>query len=600
MLSPDSRSLYTSALTPPPGFVFDQALATTYSLDPTTLLMVPLHLALLHGQHEAKTARIALLEGLRQVAERTTIYAERGRMQVPAATHVLYAHLEPMVIEVRAPNGGAFHPKLWLLRFVEVDGSGTVLLRLLVLTRNITADRSWDLSLQLEGQPTGKYLASNRALGELVRDLPSMAVGEVADDRWAQAERLSDELRRTRWELPPDYESVQLHVLGRSKRVWMPPRSKEMVVISPFVRASAIEQLRQTTDRLVAVIARPEELDALPGEVQALAEQWYVLHDAAETEDGEAPESRDTLGLHAKAYVLRCGWDTKLIVGSANATNAALLAGANIEVLAELTGKRSRAKGIDELLGPEGLGPMLVRYAPPVAPVALDEAERAAEKALENARTVIAGINLRIRCERAGDEWNLALQPDQNVGLADIAELRAWPLTVGDDRAVDARALGNGDSVDLGRFACASVTGLVAFELVAANKAGKLRFALNLPLDGMPPERDAAIMRTVLRNRDGFLRYLLLLLGDRDGTSLLNRMLGGRGQSTGAWGLGAGNELPLLEELTRAFSRDPDRLREVGQVVERLRGAGDGEELIPQEFLELWNIFAHALNEEEQ
>jgi len=36
MLNPDARSLYTGAVCPPPGYVFDQAIATTYSLDPAT------------------------------------------------------------------------------------------------------------------------------------------------------------------------------------------------------------------------------------------------------------------------------------------------------------------------------------------------------------------------------------------------------------------------------------------------------------------------------------------------------------------------------------------------------------------------------------
>ena len=38
MLNPNSRSLYTSALTPPPGMMFDEAVATTFSMDPALLL----------------------------------------------------------------------------------------------------------------------------------------------------------------------------------------------------------------------------------------------------------------------------------------------------------------------------------------------------------------------------------------------------------------------------------------------------------------------------------------------------------------------------------------------------------------------------------
>jgi hypothetical protein len=599
MLSPDVRSLYTNALLPPPGFVFDQAIATTFSVEPTTLLTVPLHLALLHRVQDAEQNGIALLEALRRVTERTTVYSERGRMQVPRKTHVLYALLESMVVEAKAPQGGAFHPKLWVLRFVVPDSDEPPLLRLLILSRNLTEDRSWDLLLQLEGQPGGQYVAANRELGELIRDLPTMAVGDVSEMRRAQAALLGDEVRRTHWELPAGFESVVFHVLGRKRGRWLPPRSSELAVISPFLTAPALAELRETTGRLVAVISRPEELDALTAVERSIAEKCWVLDEAAESEDGEALEYRDVLGLHAKAFVLRCGWDTKLFVGSANATSAALLAGTNIEVLAELSGKRTKVKGIEEMLGADGLGSVLMEYQPPEAPVPADAELQAAEKALEVARGTLAGSRLSIRCERAEDEWRLVLQGQERVPLQGIARLRAWPLTVSEELAADAWGLLSEGHAVLGRFSAASITGLIAFELVAAARPETtLRFALNLPVEGLPDERDAAILRTVVRNREGFLRYLLLLLGDLAPGEPPVQELTGRGSGASGWGSGAMDEMPLLEDLARAFSRDRARLREVGRVIERLQGSAEGEQIVPQEFLELWRVFKQALGAE--
>ncbi|MCC6558756.1 MAG: phospholipase D family protein [Polyangiaceae bacterium] len=600
MLSPDVRSLYTAALTPPQGHAIDQAIATTFSIDPTTLLTVPLHLALLHRGRGVEQDPIALLEAIRRIAARTTVYAQRGRMQVPAGTHVLYGLLEPMVIEARAPHGGVFHPKLWVLRFVEPESGAPPLLRLLVLSRNLTADRSWDLLLQLDGRPTGQYVAANRELGELIADLPTMAAGEVPEARREQAERLGDELRRTRWELPDGYESVAFHVLGRRKGPFRLPPSHELAVISPFVRDAALEMLRASTKRLVAVISRPEELDeiARTRDPRSIAEGCWTLQESAETEDGEAIEGRDTLGLHAKAYILRCGWDTKLFVGSANATSAALLAGMNIEVLAELTGKASRVKNIEDLLGPEGLGPVLMPYTPPEAPAPLDQAEQAAERALEAARGLLVDAALTARCAREADGWALSVEAAAAVLLQGIAALRSWPLTVTEDRAADASGLVTAGRAALGRFAVASITGLIAFELTAAGVQKRLRFALNLPVVGLPAERDAAILRTVVRNRDGFLRYLLLLLGDLSGMEEPAGPGAGGGEGTGAWTGAASFTSPLLEELTRAFSRDRARLREIGQVIRRLQEhADDAEAVVPPEVLELWQVFERALGE---
>ena len=41
MVSPDSRTMLTAALKPPPGMAFDAAVATTYTLDPALALMLP-------------------------------------------------------------------------------------------------------------------------------------------------------------------------------------------------------------------------------------------------------------------------------------------------------------------------------------------------------------------------------------------------------------------------------------------------------------------------------------------------------------------------------------------------------------------------------
>jgi hypothetical protein len=222
MLSPDARSLYTAALTPPPGFVFDAAVATTFSLDPSTLLTIPLHLALLGRGREEVMLRdpIALLEALRRTADRVTVYAQEGRLLVPGTSHILYGLLEKVIWEVRAPNGGAFHPKLWALRFVDPLNTEPSLLRLVVLSRNLTADRCWDLALQLEGHVGRKNVAEGREIGEFIAALPTLCARPIAKERREEAERLGDEIRRTRWELPAGFEELRFHVLGRKQRAW--------------------------------------------------------------------------------------------------------------------------------------------------------------------------------------------------------------------------------------------------------------------------------------------------------------------------------------------------------------------------------------------
>src|SRR5580700_5687318 len=85
MLDPNSRSLLVDSLRPPPGYTFDVGLATTYTLDPTTLLAIPLHLALRSSEDRNAMLQdgVALLEALRRTTDRLSIFCQQGRICAP-------------------------------------------------------------------------------------------------------------------------------------------------------------------------------------------------------------------------------------------------------------------------------------------------------------------------------------------------------------------------------------------------------------------------------------------------------------------------------------------------------------------------------------
>lgn len=602
MLDPNARSLYTGALRPPPGYVFDTGLAATYSLDLATLLSVPLHLALFSAEQEGEVPAdaIRLLESLRRTATRLSVYCQQGRIHAPRSDHALYGALAPVIVEARAPLGGSFHPKLWVLRFVGEGGEP--LMRLMVLSRNMTRDRSWDLSLVLEGRPGGRRRAENRELAELVEGLPGLARRRVPVGLARQAEALGEELRRVAWQKPEGFEEVWFHVLGLRPRKWSLPGSKRLAVISPFCADEALKKLADTTGYPAALISRAEDLAALEEATRDRFAQCLVLDEAVETEDAASDGAADGVaegatpalrGLHAKAYVAEVGWYTHVFTGSANATRAALLGRINVELVAELVGKRSAVGGVDDLLGEGGLREILVPFALPEGPPPDGDEER---RRAERLREAVVDADLRMRCEREGDTWRLILESARPFELDEGAGLRAWPVTLSEDRAVVADPLARGEPVGLAPCALASVTGLVAFRLDFSGQ-NSLRFVLNLPVDGLPEGRESAWLRAVVSDRAGFLRYLLLLLAQED------RLAGNPGlppMPAGGGGAGTGRDpsgLPLIEQLTRTLSRDPKRLNSVGRVVRELGMSDEGEEVLPPGFVELWGVFERALKE---
>ena len=58
--------------------------------------------------------------------------------------------------------------------------------------------------------------------------------------------------------------------------------------------------------------------------------------------------------------------------------------------------------------------------------------------------------------------------------------------------------------------------------------------------------------------------------------------------------LADGEDIPLLEELTRTYSRHPERLAEISGLVRDLSKGGKNA-IIPEDFLDLWTVFESAI-----
>jgi hypothetical protein len=274
------------------------------------------------------------------------------------------------------------------------------------------------------------------------------------------------------------------------------------------------------------------------------------------------------------------------------------VAATNVEILAELTGKRSRVGGIDTFLGVDGLGEYLTDFEPPeeVPPLSIEEQ---AEKIIDAARADLMLAGIRLSCSPADkDAWDLRLFAKRNIKLKQIESIRIWPISLPRESAIDGFPLVTTAEALIPRCATASITGFVAFELTTALCSHAVCFVLNLPVDNMPEGRDAAVLRTIVANREGFLRYLLLLLQDMDNLPSVGDILSATG---GKWNAGDSLDgLPLLEELTRAFSRNPGRLDSVRNLVKQLNATSEGHDIIPAEFMDLWRVFDSTLQEGER
>lgn len=596
MLSPDTRTIAIDLLRPPAGCRLDKAVLTTYSLDLEALLALPLAV-LAHadgGMEELLADPLLLLEALRQAGDRIHLFVDEGGIAIPRADRALYALLESSVHPVRAPNGGAFHPKVWFVRFLDADDAP--LLRVAVLSRNLTFDRSWDIALASEGRPAGRRRrAQSRALGNLLRALPDFATQAVAESVAADLQLLTGEVERTLFPSPEGFDGVvafeALGLVRRRNSAWRPlDRGTRLIAIAPFANATGLNALSSIATGERTLISRQDTLDSLPEDLLEPWDRLLVLSDVAEAEVDDAAADQPT-GLHAKAIGIEYDWDVSWFVGSANLTAAAFL-GRNVELMASMTGRKGRSGGrtgfgIDRFLE-AGFGKLCETYhrceqsEPDIELIAALERLDAARKRL------LADGALRVVCASDGESWNWSLtgKLEFDPGI----EIAAWPVSVGEDQAKPL-------SLPLiWHLPAARLTTFVAFRLRTRDvKVDDVRLTLKLPAEGMPENRLAQVLRTLIDSPERFLRFLRALLGGLDG--LVDWSFGnGSGSEVSPWGVGLQGET-LLEDLIRVASREPERLRPVRRLIHDLRATEEGRVIVPDDLFALWTVVDEALGE---
>ncbi|NIC05357.1 phospholipase D family protein [Billgrantia bachuensis] len=609
-LDPEQRVLYGDNLQAPPGYIFDAAVATTFSLDFETALAAPVSLALFAAENRDEILRhpLALLEGAERIAGRLAIFTDAGRILASSAPHSrLCSLLERTIIEVTAPQGGAFHPKMWALRFTPVQPNEPPRLRVLVLSRNLTCDRSWDIALTLDGAISRRPRRGNRPLAQFIRQLPDSACAAVDEDTRALIEQLSEDIRRAEWSIPEPFDSVSFAVNGLGGKPWQPDRCARLGVISPFCDDAALDLLASLPHREPPrLISRSDQLAALSPDTLAQFAQAAVLDEMATTEDGEEAEAEtETLqGLHAKAFIAESGRDTSITVGSGNATRPALLSGRNVELFATLTGRRSRVGSVEQIMGPQGFG-RLTREFRPGELAAPDPERRAVEARLEEARRSLCRSELTLHCQPAetGDTadslWSVRLVPTEPLPLESMSALAVWPITRGEGHRREAlEALCAGRPVDLGAMPLIDLTRFMAFRLMDAATDSSVLFSTGFDLAGLPAERHGAIMRWVIDSKETFLRYLQLLLAEL-GEPFAAALAAQTDKGAGGW-RAAADDMPLLEEMVRALCRGGEQLQAIERLISRLDSAeAGGPNPIPPDFRTLWETFRVALKAKE-
>ena len=582
---------YGRLLIPPQGYKLERAIAATYSLDLNTLLSIPV--ALFYSQTlEGKIngERFQVLEAIRRTAKTVSVYCQEGQIHVPDRYNRLFAFMEEMIVPVRMTDAfTSFHPKVWALRYSSGTDGGPVIYRILVLSRNLTYDRSWDLAVTLEGRVGGSLREVNRPLVDFLAHLNK--IHPIAD-----FPRFAKDLARVKFDCPEKFDRIAFHPMGIDGYRVSPFDGQDAdaaLCISPFIDKQTVEELRGRAQDDFWLFSRQTELAKLPPELVKRCKaycisDWIVEGERMEASDDSNAECVDQ-DLHAKLFVFqqpdKCRW----FVGSANATEAARTR--NTEFLVELVGGDrhcSLERAAADLMGIDGA---FQEFLPESAGKSDTDAEQRA--AIRRLEYELIKAPLRGSLERSENEANYDLSIHLDLrGIRNPAGLLLYvrPLNFSQSEVVD---VGKENRLVFRNIRESEITRFMAFTINAGDEDLR-QFVLRFELTGIPSARLDTIFQSIVSSREQFFEYLQFLLADElskgDLLAPPAKKKKGAGDEEDVFSWHA--HLPIFESLIIASVREPGKLREVDGVIARLKKHGATDKpLVPADFLDFWEVF---------
>jgi hypothetical protein len=166
-----------------------------------------------------------------------------------------------------------------------------------------------------------------------------------------------------------------------------------------------------------------------------------------------------------------------------------------------------------------------------------------------------------------------------------------WPVSLGSNqaRAVEPES----KSLAFGPVGLDGITSFFAFELKPTNPdEAAIQFVLDLPIDGIPADRNEKLLKCVLKDANGVTRFIELLLAADDDAAVEPTIV----PTSGVNGNGTSREAThqLLEQLVRTLQRDPARLDAVGRFVDDLAKDSEGAAILPPGFDLIWKPILEA------
>lgn len=606
MLNPNNDRLdYGQILAPPAGYNLDFAVGTTYSLNLDALVGASLALGLSEEtDSELMNNPVCLLEALRSTGDNVALFCEGGQIHMPNRVTPLYILLEKMVFSVKTPKRKgiaaypSFHPKFWLIRYR--NNNGDLRYRVIVLSRNLTFDRNWDVAYYMDGHVIEDTTDKNEPVCDFLRYLAAQLPDtESGKDKAKKIRALIRELPKVIFEPAEkafyDYEFIPNGVRRASGGVYQFDKTDlfkdtfhEILIISPFLSGSVIRDFNDRNTRSLIndarymLITREMSLGRLkPEDVSHF--QIYTMRDAVidgETAISDEAQEIQKQDIHAKIYMIRKYSSSDLYLGSLNASHNAVYG--NIEFMIRLRSKR-RYLDLDKLaaslFGTEKDGSDNP-FQEVTLQTALIEEEDEPTKALD---AVVKEINR--------SNPSAAVHPEDEEYYSASVHFEACDTK---GYQISIRPLLSRRTEEFSRdvlFTRLTITQLSEFYVIGVSDGEQtVERILIIPTDGLPDDREKQVVSSVVNDRDCFYRYIAFLLGDDSILSMLEINNAGV-EADDTMSRQVYHVPALYEKMLQTAAVNPEKFKGIEYLMKTISEDG----IIPEDFKKLYETFKKAV-----
>lgn len=598
MLNPNNDRLdYGQILSAPNKYKLDFAIGTTYSLDLDALVGASLALGLSEDT-DSKLAHnpIALLEALRVTGDKIALFCEAGQIHMPSKVASLYILLEQMVYQVKTPKTKgigtypSFHPKFWLIRYI--DEKNNPLYRVVILSRNLTFDRSWDVTFCMDGVKKDTETTKNDPIKDfLAYTLP---FAKKNPDKQKKIRQICKELSYIHFDVGSngfyDFDFIPVGVRKADGGYYsikdyplFTSTFNELLVLSPFLSDEVIKGFNDSNRSLTqterVLITRAMSLSSLKPE-NCDKFRIYTVKDSVI--DGESIVSEEDNNIqkqdiHAKIFMLRKYSDSELYLGSLNASRNAIIG--NIEFVIRLKAKNRHlnlTKLTESLFCGAEDNPNNPFQLVDVTNVPKSETEP--EKLLSAIVKDITRLKATATVTPNGDNYNVQVVFDKLVSGYDIT---ISPLFSNKQARLDTQV----EFVDLTAVQLSEF-----YKITVSDGTNSLTRVIMIPTTGLPEEREKMIVSSVVKDKNCFYQYVSFLLGDS--LSLGGAEIFEDPTSSSSTAKHHTTILPALyEKMLKTAVEEPEKFKEIDYLLKAV--AGDG--VIPAKFEETYRLFRKAV-----